>query len=51
MNSQIDKDENYKFCLDVLQNKNDKYQTDFSLENSLPCLNTKFQKDEGKQWA
>ena len=44
MNAQIDKDENYKFCLHNLPNKNGKYLTDFSLKNSLSHQNTKFEK-------
>ena len=44
MNAQIGKDENNKFCLYNLPNRNGKHQADFSLKNSLSCLNTKFQK-------
>ena len=48
MNAQIGKDENDKFCLHNLSNRNCEYLTDFSLKNSLSCLNTKFQKCEGR---
>ena len=48
MNAQIDNDINNKFCLFNLPNRNCKYQTDFSLENRLSCLITKFQKRERK---
>ena len=44
MNSFIGKDGNNKFCLHNSPNKNGEYQADFSLENRLVCLNTKFQK-------
>ena len=46
----INKDGNNKFCLRDLLNRNEIYQADFSLENRLSCLNTKFQKRKGKQW-
>ena len=42
MNVQIGKDENNKFSLYNLLNRNGKYLTYFSLENSLSCLNIKF---------
>ena len=32
-------------------NRNGKHLTDFMLENRLTCLNTKFQKREGKLWT
>ena len=48
MNAQIGKDENNKFSLHNLLNRNGEYLADFSLKNSLSCLNTKFQKREGK---
>ena len=34
MNDQIGKDENYKFCLLNLPNRNGEYLSDFSLENN-----------------
>ena len=48
MNVQIGKDKNNKFYLHNLPNRNGEYLTDFSLKNSLSCLNTKFQKRKGK---
>ena len=45
MNAQIGKDERNKFCLHNLSNRNGEYLTDFSLENRLSCLNTKFRKE------
>ena len=50
MNTQIDKDENNKFCLHNLLNRNGEHLTEFSLENGLTCLNSKFQKRIGKLW-
>ena len=47
INTQIGKDEITKFCLHNLPNRNSKYLTDFSQENSLIYMNTKFEK-EGK---
>ena len=46
MNAQVGKDENNKFYLHDLSNRNGEYLADFSLENHLSCLNTKFQKKE-----
>ena len=48
MNVEMDQDENNKFCLHNSSNKNGEYLTDFSLENRVACLNTKFQKRKGK---
>ena len=48
MNAQIGKDENGRFCLHTLPNRNDKYLADFLQENSISYQNTKFQKREGK---
>ena len=51
MNDKIGKDENMKFSKQNLLNWNGEYIADFSLENSLSCQNTKFQKKERKQWT
>ena len=51
VNAQIGKDKTNKFCLHNLSNRNREYLTDFSFENRLTCLNTKFQKREGKLWT
>ena len=48
MNAQIGKYVNHKFSLHNLSNRNEEPLTDFTLENRLTCLNTKFQKREGK---
>ena len=51
MNGQIDKDENNKFCLHNLPNKNGEFRAKFSLEIRLACLNAKFQKKGEKLWT
>ena len=51
MNVQIHKNENNKLNLNNLSNRNREHLTDFSLENELTCLNTKFHKREGKLWT
>ena len=48
MNVHIGKDENNKFCLHNTPNRNGEYLAEFSLENRLVWLNTKFQKKKGK---
>ena len=42
---------NHKFSLHNSSNWNGEHLTDFMLENRLTCLNTKFQKREGKLWT
>ena len=44
MNVQLGKNANHKFSLHNSSNRNVERQTDFTLENRLTCLNTKFQK-------
>ena len=52
MNLNIDKYENDKFTVHHnLPNRNGEYLTNFSLENTLSCLNTKFQKRERTLWT
>ena len=51
MNVQIGKNVNHKFSLHNLSNRNGQHLTDFTLENRLTCLNTKFQKKEEKLWT
>ena len=51
MNAQIGKNGNHKFSLHNSSNRNGEHQIDFTLENRLTCLNTKFQKREGKLWT
>ena len=50
MNVQIGKNENNKFCFYNSSNRNGEHLIDFSLENGLTCLNTKFQKRKEKLW-
>ena len=47
----MQKTSNNKFYLHNLSNRNGEHLTDFSLENGLTCLNTKFQKKKGKLWT
>ena len=51
MNAQIGKNVNNKFSLHNSSNRNGKHLTDFTQENRLTCLNTKFQKRKGKLWT
>ena len=51
MNVQIGKNVNHKFSLHNSSNRNGQHLTDFMLENRLTCLNTNFQKKEGKLWT
>ena len=51
MNVQISKNVNHKFSLHNLSNRNGQHLTHFMLENKLTCLNTNFQKREGKLWT
>ena len=51
MKAQIGKNINYKFCLYNASNRNGQHLIDFTLENRLTCLNTNFQKREGKLWT
>ena len=48
INAQIGKNGNNKYSLHNLSNKNGQHLTDFMIENRLTCLNTNFQKREGK---
>ena len=49
MNAQIGKNGNNKFSLHNTSNRNGQHLTDFMIENRLACLNTNYQKREGKQ--
>ena len=51
MNAQIGKNVNHKFNLHNLSKRNGEHRTDFTLENRLTCLNTKFQKRKRKLWT
>ena len=48
MNAQIGKNGNNKYSLDNTSNRNGQHLTDFMIENRLACLNTNYQKREGK---
>ena len=49
MNAQIGKNGSNKYSLYNMSNRNG--LTDFMIENRLTCLNTNFQKREGKLWT
>ena len=51
MNTQIRKNGNHKYSLHNSSNRNRQHLTDFKIENRLTCLNTNFQKREGKLWT
>ena len=51
MNVQIGKNGNHKFSLHNSSNRNGQHLTDFTTENRVTCLNTYFQKREGKLWT
>ena len=51
MNAQIDENVNNKSSLHNSSNRNWDHLTDFTLENKLTCLNSKFQKRKGKIWT
>ena len=51
MNEQIGKNRNNKYRLHNASNRNGQHLIDFMIENRLSCLNTNFQKKEGKLWT
>ena len=51
MNAQISKNVSNKFSLHNSSNRNGEHLTDFTLENKLTSLNTKFQKRKEKLWS
>ena len=51
MNAQIRKNRNNKYSLHNTSNRNGRHLTDFMIENRLACLNTNYQKREGKLWT
>ena len=51
MNVQIAKNGNNKYSLHNTSNRNGQHLTDFMIENRLACLNTNYQKREGKLWT
>ena len=48
MNAQIGKNGNNKYSLHNTSNRNGQHLTEFMMENRLTCLNTNYQKREGK---
>ena len=50
-NAQIGKNRNNKYSLHNASNRNGQHLIDFMIENRLTCLNTNFQKREGKLWT
>ena len=51
MNAKIGKNGNNKYSLHNTSNRNGQHLTDFMIENRLACLNTNYQKREGKLWT
>ena len=51
MNAQISKNKTTKYFLHYPSNRNGQYVAEFSLEDRLIRLNTKFQKKKGKIWT
>ena len=51
MNAQIGKNRNNKYSLHNTSNRNGQHLIDFTIKNRLTCLNTNFQKREGKLWT
>ena len=51
MNAQMGQNKNNKFCFHDTPNRNGELLAEFSIENRLQCLNTKFQKRKGKLWT
>ena len=51
MNVQIGKKRKQKYSLHNASNRNGQHLTDFMIENRLACLNTNYQKTEGKLWT
>ena len=51
MNAKIGKNRNNKYNLHNTSNRNGQHLIDFMIENRLTCLNTNYQKREGKLWT
>ena len=51
INAQIGKNGNNKYSLHNTSNRNGQHLRDFMIENRLACLNTNYQKREGKLWT
>ena len=50
MNAQIGKNGNNRYSLHNTSNRNGQHLIEFMMENRLTCLNTNYQKREGKLW-
>ena len=51
MNARIGKNRHKKYSLHNTSNRNGQHLTDFMIENRITCLNTNYQKREGKLWT
>ena len=51
INAQIRKNGNHKYSLHNSSNRIGRHLTDFTIQNRLTCLDTNFQKREGKLWT
>ena len=51
INAQIGKNRKNKYSLHNMSNRNGQHLTGFMIENRLTCLNTNYQKREGKLWT
>ena len=51
MNAEIGKNGKNKYSLHNTSNRNGQHLSDFMIENRLACLNTNYQKREGKLWT
>ena len=51
MNARIGKNRHNKYSLHNTSNRNGQHLTDFMIENRLTCVNTNYQKREGKLWT
>ena len=51
MNAQIGKNGNNRYSFHNTSNRNGQHLTEFMMENRLTCLNTNYQKREGKLWT
>ena len=51
MNAQIGKNGNNRYSFHNKSNRNGQHLTEFMMENRLICLNTNYQKREGKLWT
>ena len=50
-NAKVGNSDEYKFSFHETSNRNGKMLTEYLKENKLTCLNTRFQKKNGKRWT